>query len=123
MNEAQQDQWSTAPKADHFMEFHLDQQSLDLKAKCMGSAGAQCRLECSGGCETYPCEHDFTDGKYPEGECNITLFLNADPAELLEYYDGSRVLLAMRAIEPVWGDDMYDWHLRWPSYKTEGKDA
>lgn len=123
MNEDQQDQWSAAPKADHYMEFHLDHRDLWLTAKCAGAAGSQCRLECSGGCEHYPCEHDFTDGKYPDGECNITLYLNAEPAELLELYDGERVLLAKRAIEPVWADDFYEWHLRWPSYKTEGNGA
>lgn len=114
--------WSEAPVAGHHMEVSIDDSHVTLKAVCEGEKDAQCRIACPKGCEEYPCgeyddgtdvwrevNHGLSDAGHPEGECNITLFIN-ESEEMGSDFDGPfGSVLATISFDAKWNGEFYQW--------------
>lgn len=67
----------------HRVEYRISDGDVWALLKCDEPEGAQCRLICPEGCETWPCVHELTDAGY----CNqINYIGTCGPA--LEFREG-----------------------------------
>lgn len=113
----------------HKMKFSLDRYGVNLELVCRSDEGADCRLVCPEGCESWTIEHDAY-GTYhcphhtefgissgvkhkmvDSGECHICLWFNDDPSLIPELYDGTEFVIGEHEIVPLWQgpEEGYDW--------------
>lgn len=108
----------------HFLDLTLDAASgLSAEARCTAPKGADCRLVCDVGCETFVIERDAAGNPWhiedeaplhrmhDAGHCNVVEYLNAEPADIPDLHQGAPVRISV-AVTPVWEGDFYAWTAR-----------
>lgn len=82
---------------------------------CTAPEGSSCRQVCSHGCDAEEMSticrdsdsHDFIDGTWPEGQCNVTDWLSEGTWD--ESYDGLDADVRSGPIVASWEGDYYTW--------------
>ena len=89
----------------HRVEYRISGPDVWALLKCDEPEGAQCRLICPDGCESWPCEHELVDA----GHCNEIEFIgNAGLA--LEFREGTEETGVVDGEVTInWDGDMYVW--------------
>lgn len=90
----------------HSVALELHDDWLTGTVTCHATEGADCRLMCMDGCESW----SLTDHEHPlvdQGKCNFVEWVEA-AGELLEYHVGSHAPVD-GFIEIEWDDDHYVW--------------
>lgn len=93
------------PKA-HSVTWTIDEGWIQGAATCHATEGADCRMVCPEGCESWSLtdhEHQLVDG----GECNFVQWIEAEG--LQEAHAGRTESLRDGFIDPEWSDDHYVW--------------
>ncbi len=87
----------------HVVEFRLDNwRKISGHVSCTAEPGAQCRLGCPAGCESWPCDHGLVD----TGSCNVVTWLEAEG--VIDCYDGGPTTVRSGPIT-TWWDEAYMW--------------
>lgn len=88
----------------HTIEWRIEPEHVWGQLRCTAPEGAECRLTCPMGCESWPCSHPLEDG----GTCNpIEWIENSDGA--VTAYGGQETALRDGPIEFNWEGDWYEW--------------
>lgn len=115
------------PERTHFISWTHDQDCVRALATCTAPEGADCRLICPQGCESWSTERNedgqpfhrtghMDDGGHVEvrhplvgSDCNVVEFLNVD-GDLDELStNASSFVIGTIAIEETWEGDYYSW--------------
>ena len=92
----------------HRVEWFIDSDTIYGNPICEAPEGADCRLACRYGCETWPCEHEDA-GLGDQGCCNALEWW-AGYDSFIESYDGhDRRPLRDGPITVRWDGDGYVW--------------
>jgi hypothetical protein len=83
---------------------------------CTAPEGSSCRQKCSRGCDSEEIStvcgesgsHDFVDGGWTPGKCNVTDWLG-EAGMWDESYDGLDADVRSGPIEATWEGDYYTW--------------
>lgn len=115
-----------AIRARHHIEWEFDTDGVNARAVCTEPEGADCRIHCVHGCESWSIERDQDGTPYHRtghleddgteirhdmqrvAYCNVTEFLN-DDAGLLPELGSGQFVIGQTPIEPVWENDYYSW--------------
>jgi len=110
----------------HFITWTHDQDCVQAQATCTAPEGADCRLICPEGCESWSIDHDeggkpfHRTGHFEDdgtevrhameaSDCNVVEFLNIDGSINELSTDASPFVIGTIAIEESWEGDYYSW--------------
>lgn len=94
-------------RSHHHVHWVIEKEWITGVVTCAAPEGAECRLICAQGCESWPCDiegHSLVDS----GACNAIEWLGMN-AELAESYVGDAHALTDGVIIPHWTGDGYTW--------------
>jgi len=87
----------------HRVQWHIDRYGVRGSLVCDAPEGAECRMGCPSGCESWPCDHQPED----QGECQILPWI--DNSEVVDCYVGERAPVRDGPIVLEWTGEGYDW--------------
>jgi hypothetical protein len=104
------------PNADyaHRVEWRLDRDVVVGSLVCDAPEGADCRLVCKEGCESWPCGHDLEDN----GCCNAVEWIDQYDLAECHWTNGSEVVRD-GPVHVWWDGDSWLWHYPPPNGRSE----